>query len=260
MSVRTMARVWAESKHSGSDLLMLLAIADFADDDGRAYPSVPTLAAKCRMKPRNANYVLSTLKASGELEILVNEGPKGTNLYRVNLELMGLQSSAPLQNLAPLQCSASTPAILGSTPATQCAKPLQRSADEPPRNHQRTTKEPSKRRANSTQSLGDQFPDLLGGVDPQLIADWHSLMKAKKATVTRTLLQARISEGRKAGMTLQQTLAYCCEQSWGGFKADWVKPKAGHLTHNRADQRANITAGLTGARNATPKPIIVDML
>lgn len=83
MSVRTMARVWADSKHAGSELLMLLAIADFADDDGNAYPAVPTLAAKCRTTPRHANRLLSALRASGELEVRINEGPRGTNRYRV---------------------------------------------------------------------------------------------------------------------------------------------------------------------------------
>jgi len=48
-----MARVWAETKQSGPHLLMLLAIADFADDNGNAYPSVNTLAKKCRIEPRN---------------------------------------------------------------------------------------------------------------------------------------------------------------------------------------------------------------
>lgn len=50
MSVRTMAKVWELSANRGNDLLMLLAIADFADDDGNAYPSVQTLAHKCRMQ------------------------------------------------------------------------------------------------------------------------------------------------------------------------------------------------------------------
>jgi hypothetical protein len=69
VSVRTMARVWAESSHSGSHLLMMLAIADFADDDGNAYPAVATLARKCRMKTRNANVLLAALRASGELQV-----------------------------------------------------------------------------------------------------------------------------------------------------------------------------------------------
>lgn len=76
-------RVWDYSALRGNDLLMLLAIADFADDDGNAYPAVATLAEKCRIQPRNANKILAALRESGELEVRQNEGPKGTNRYRV---------------------------------------------------------------------------------------------------------------------------------------------------------------------------------
>ena len=89
MSVRTISRVWEGSTHSGSELLMLLAIADFADDEGRAYPSISTLATKCRTKPRYAIVLLEALGRSGELEIQKHKGPMGrggrTNLYRVVL-------------------------------------------------------------------------------------------------------------------------------------------------------------------------------
>ena len=85
MSVRTMAKVWEISRQSGSDLLMLLAIADFADDNGNAYPAVTTLAEKCRMTQRNANLILANLKKSGELIVKQNEGPRGTNRYLVRL-------------------------------------------------------------------------------------------------------------------------------------------------------------------------------
>lgn len=137
MSVRTMARVWAESHHSGTHLLMLLAIADFADDDGNAYPSVPTLAQKCRMKPRNANVILAALKDSGELEVRLNEGPRGTNRYRIVSPIQGVQErtgggvqiSAGVQERTGVQSFASPPANL-------CFKPLQRIADKPSMNHQ----------------------------------------------------------------------------------------------------------------------------
>lgn len=136
MSVRTMARVWAESKQSGTHLLMLLAIADFADDDGNAYPSVPTLAEKCRMQTRNANVILAALKTSGELQVRPNEGPKGTNRYRIvmpsqgvqSLAVVGLQANAGVQERAGVQ-------RLASPPAKACSKPLQRIADEPSLNH-----------------------------------------------------------------------------------------------------------------------------
>jgi hypothetical protein len=102
---------------------MLLAIADFSDDDGRAYPAVCSLASKCRMKARNARYLLQELEASGELSIERNAGPKGANLYRICVPLP-LQYGAPLQSTAPLQYSAATPAM-------ECTLPLQHIAPEP---------------------------------------------------------------------------------------------------------------------------------
>jgi hypothetical protein len=129
MSVRTMARVWEFSKNKGNDLLMLLAIADFADDDGRAYPSVSTLAEKCRMKPRNASAILSALRASGELDVRMNEGPRGANMYRIVLSAQPMQIHAGVQKRAGVHESA-------PPPAETCVKPLQDSADEPSVNHQ----------------------------------------------------------------------------------------------------------------------------
>lgn len=108
MSVRTMARVWDGSKHSGSELLMLLAIADFADDDGRAYPSISRLARKCRVTSRYAIVLLDALSQGGELEIKKNAGPVGqggrTNLYRVALnKLVGGHQEPMNQGSQPRQ-------------------------------------------------------------------------------------------------------------------------------------------------------------
>ena len=67
VSVRVSQRVWEESQHGGTELLMLLAIADFANDGGEAWPSVGTLAKKLRVTPRHAKNLLKTLRDSGEL-------------------------------------------------------------------------------------------------------------------------------------------------------------------------------------------------
>lgn len=130
MSVRMLSRVWDCSRHTGNDLLMMLAIADFADDDGRAYPSVARLAEKCRMTSRNANKVIAVLRNGGELEIRQNEGPKGTNLYRIVLD-----------NLLPL--SERTPPVETDTlsertgpPVRTDPKPLSKRTDEPSVNRQ----------------------------------------------------------------------------------------------------------------------------
>ncbi|MBX6391150.1 MAG: helix-turn-helix domain-containing protein [Frankia sp.] len=78
-----MSQVWEHSRQHGSALLVLLAIADFADDDGWAYPSIERLAEKARMSTRNVRYVLRHLEASGELMIVAGGGRHQTNRYRV---------------------------------------------------------------------------------------------------------------------------------------------------------------------------------
>ncbi|NJD25621.1 MAG: helix-turn-helix domain-containing protein [Betaproteobacteria bacterium] len=153
MSVRTMGRVWDFSQHAGTELLMLLSIADFSDDDGRAYPSVATLAKKCRMQPRNCRYLLRALEDSGELSVVPNGGPKGANLYRINLDALGLQRSAGGQSLAGVQHSA-------ATPATHCRAPMQRSAAKPSVNHQ----EPSEGKKHRSRSAERTFAEWIDDV------------------------------------------------------------------------------------------------
>ena len=64
---------------------MLLAIADFSNDEGLAFPSITTLAKKARLSPRQVKRALQRLVQFGELAIRENQGPHGVNLYRLLL-------------------------------------------------------------------------------------------------------------------------------------------------------------------------------
>jgi len=85
MSITVMTCVWEQSHHKGSDLLLLLAIADQADDAGIASPSIPLLARKTRMTERNVQYRLRLLMDSQELDIHPNAGPQRTHLFRIKI-------------------------------------------------------------------------------------------------------------------------------------------------------------------------------
>lgn len=110
MSLKVSKRVWANSTAAGSERLMLLAIADFADDDGSAFPSIATLARMCNTGERNAMYLLKALQERGELRVDRNAGRRGTNVYQVLLpevqEGSRVQSASPVKGSAPLQPSA----------------------------------------------------------------------------------------------------------------------------------------------------------
>lgn len=83
-----MSRVWAESRHAGGKLLVLLALADHADHDGRAFPAVDELARKSRMSERHVRRVLRELEESGEVQTDVGgyvDGRPRASTYRVVL-------------------------------------------------------------------------------------------------------------------------------------------------------------------------------
>ena len=82
MSIKYMSTVWEHSQHSGNNLLILLALADHANDDGLCWPSIPSLAKKARISERQAKRIIQSLVDSGEIEIIKRGDGRGhSTLY-----------------------------------------------------------------------------------------------------------------------------------------------------------------------------------
>jgi hypothetical protein len=99
MSVQIMSRVWNRSRQSGGALLVLLAIADFADDRGLAYPSVRTLARKARLSERHVQRVIGELVAANELVVEPTRGLRGVHLFRILVDGRDPRSADPRQDV-----------------------------------------------------------------------------------------------------------------------------------------------------------------
>ncbi len=84
MSVGVMAWVWKHSQSKPVQRLVLLAIADCANDRGTdAFPAASTLAKKTGLSERGVRKAINDLQSIGELEVDYKAGPKGCNRYRV---------------------------------------------------------------------------------------------------------------------------------------------------------------------------------
>jgi hypothetical protein len=82
-----MARVWTYSQQSGGSLLLMLALADFANDAGECWPSIPVLAHKARLTEREIRYLLPKLEQAGELRLDRSKGGRNRrNRYLVTIE------------------------------------------------------------------------------------------------------------------------------------------------------------------------------
>lgn len=105
MSVRIMSMVWDDPSFRGNTKLIMLCLADFANDEGCCWPSLNRIAQKCGIS-------LSTLKA--QLNTLCNDGyirketrkkttssgeiTNDTNLYWIVTQSLGRSESDLGQN------------------------------------------------------------------------------------------------------------------------------------------------------------------
>ena len=211
MSVRALSRVWDASTHGGTELLMLLAIADFADDDGRAYPAVAKLAKKCRTTPRHANRLLAALRDSGELEIRLNAGEHGQNRYRILFAAIESAQRTPDAHVTPDPRVTLTPA--SATPDVDVPKPLTCASDKPSLNRQdpsgtslsrpTTSKFPNCPHDLIVQSYHDVLPEL-----PRVKLMDSKGRKAKIADFWKWVLTSTKSDGAKRAANAAEALAW----------------------------------------------------
>jgi hypothetical protein len=86
VSVKVMARVWSYSQRKDGELLVMLALADFANDAGESWPSIPVLAAKARLTERQTRRVLIKLEEASEIRrIKSNGGRNRRNHYFITV-------------------------------------------------------------------------------------------------------------------------------------------------------------------------------
>lgn len=99
---------------------------------------------------------------------------------------------------------------------------------------QRTEAEAEKKTSRAPRSATTSRPD---DVSEQVWSDWSQLRKAKRATVTATVIAEARTEAAKAGLTLERFLTIWCARGSQGLQADWLKP------NERAPQQASKHTG-----------------
>jgi hypothetical protein len=138
-----MTRVWEDQRHGGQELLLLLALADFANDEGFCWPAVQTLAKKVRVSESSIHRALADLETEGSISIYEKGGGRRSNTYcLVGYLREGCQVDTPApeqDDLTPQGCQVDTP------PLSQLCDPTPVTAMTPESsyNHHRTPTEPS---------------------------------------------------------------------------------------------------------------------
>lgn len=114
MSIKAMTWAWSLEKLPLKESMVLLALADQANDEGLCWPSQETLAKKSRGSVRSVKRAIKFLRDVGLVETSVRATPAGrkSNYYRV---MIGAEFSAPEPQRANL---------------TLCEEPVDNSTDQ----------------------------------------------------------------------------------------------------------------------------------
>lgn len=198
-----MSWVFESSRSKKGARLVLLAIADCANDEGRqAYPSMPKLQQKTGLGERAITGLVADLEKLGELIVQRNAGPRGCNLYTV---VMTPAESAPPQILHPRRKRQSPPQKTTVDPADSAPGTIR----EPSENHPLKDsgqlsldgfEEPPPKDSTTKKVRAKADPEL----DPEFMKFWHRHPHPVAQPETYRFWKQTVSSGKR---TAEQLLA-----------------------------------------------------
>ena len=146
MSAQAVGHVWKYADFGGAKLLVLLAVADIANDvhNNEIFMGSERLAAKCRMHPGNVRKRLKELVADGWLiELQLGGGMGKTSRYRF----------VPVEKTAPTGALADTERVIQREQARSTAR------------HNKRTQYELKKEEDSISNNHDYVVDNHGGIN-----------------------------------------------------------------------------------------------
>lgn len=185
--------------------LVLLKLADNANDDGICFPSYQYIADKCEMTRRSAISHIEYLIKMGLVSKKERKNKDGSisNLYFLHLE----QGS---ENFA-----------LGGS---ENISPITSHSLEPVNEPKKTTQK------SESEMLLERF-----GITGQLAKDFIAHRKTKRGAISETQLSRLQKQADKAGISICEVVEICIERNWQGFNASWdwrdekLRPDSPHL-------------------------------
>ena len=102
MSIKVMAMVWDAYPASGSEMLAMLAMADWCNDAGGSlYPSMAAVAEKIRVSEKQARRIVQAIVDRGFMRVVGNEsGGKPGTTKQFQIEIGKLRELVLLKEIA----------------------------------------------------------------------------------------------------------------------------------------------------------------
>lgn len=134
MSIKFMSLIWSDGPQRQSDRFVLLALADYANDDGECWPSIAGIVRKTCLSERGVQAIIKRLQSDGWLQISVGGGRKGCNFYTIKTpqEVHPAQDAPSSVCTTPPHMDAENPAGDAPEPSLTTNEPSLFGGDDPP--------------------------------------------------------------------------------------------------------------------------------
>nr|DAN57374.1 MAG TPA: helix-turn-helix domain protein [Caudoviricetes sp.] len=219
MSMRLMAQAMSIKVGNPLRKLVLIKLADNANDDGICFPSYQYIADVCEISKASARTHIDALIKMGFVSKKARKNKDGSSS---NLYLLHLEKGMPADSTGMPADSTGMPA--DSTGGMPADSTITCHSSEPVNEPKKTSQK------NTALSLLAEF-----GIIGQLADDFAEHRKSKKAAITRTALEGFQREADKAGIPLAEAIEIAICQNWQGFRADWCKNLSGAKGKKRDD-------------------------
>lgn len=102
MAVKILSLVWDGYPGGGPELLTLLSLADWSDDNGRCWPSMAAIAKKTRVSEKQARRVVHALIEADFLKVTDNTaGGAMSRRYQINVKALAALGTPPMDGSPP---------------------------------------------------------------------------------------------------------------------------------------------------------------
>lgn len=221
MSVRIMAQVFDLPDMGPTKRIIMLALADHADDAGRCYPSVDRLAKRTGLSERAVRTNLRQLESEGYLGTQIGVGPQGCNVYIVRTTPA---ADAPRQEMPPGRSRPRGGHMTPHTPAADAPEPS------------RTTKEPSEYKdAREIEAV------LSRCASPASVASFVKYRRKQKGKALSLTAAKRLAANLQAifdaGGDPDDALGMAEERGWQSIQPDWyfrARGQHGNASHEQS--------------------------
>ncbi|SFX48454.1 Helix-turn-helix domain-containing protein [Paracoccus pantotrophus] len=218
-----MSAVWEIEGIDSSECLVLMALADHADDAGRCYPSVGRLAKRTKLSDRGVQKVISRLIEKGFVRVVPAAGQGGANVYIVTATP---EPRSPLNDVHPR--------TTGTTPLNDVRKTPEPRSPKP----SRTTIEPSE----SVVARAPSFDEF-----------WATWPLAKNAKDTAKRAWSKLSPERRK-LATDRAVAWCATWRAANPRLNDIHPST-YLNNKRWEDEASSSLAIIpgGPREQSPQ-------